>query len=84
MKDDLAFSLYLLYLCSPSVDIGIDMPGMSMAARAAAGITIKGRILLGDGAILHCFPLLVRNRNQCFSRGGFSFQHYFAATSLFP
>src|SRR5216684_635591 len=31
--------------------------------------------LLGDGAILHCFLLLVCHRNQCFSRCGISFQH---------
>src|SRR5947209_10882438 len=31
--------------------------------------------LPGDGAILHCFPLLVCQRNQCSSGGGFSFLH---------
>ncbi len=44
--------VWLLYVCSPSIgvcggllDIGMDIPGMSMAARAATGITTKGRIM---------------------------------------
>jgi hypothetical protein len=45
MAQALPRGLYLLYLCFPSVGIAMDMPGMSMAARAAAGITIKGRIM---------------------------------------
>ncbi len=47
-QENLGTQPLLVYASStdpPSDDTGMDMPGMSMAARAAAGITIKGRIM---------------------------------------